>query len=259
MTLRSHWRMTPRALTSAPVGGEELHHLRLTLRGGPHQGRLPAPVFFGVDVGVRLQQPPGRFDIAAARHGHERCFTFRIPGIGIGACLEQRVDDRRRADDGRFGQRRRAELVLEFDVRAGLDQRADQLEIVVRRGPHDGRRPIRPRRVGVRAFRQQLQRDRAIATLGGVEQRRLRQGYVGSSVAATASPTAAAQPTVAGRGDSNRDTLTSDLQTASHVRAPRKCRRCRRASPPGCCCDRTASRADRQSASPAGTSSADRP
>ena len=38
----------------------------------------------GMAIGDRI------FDIAAARHGHERCFAFRIPGIGIGACLEQR-------------------------------------------------------------------------------------------------------------------------------------------------------------------------
>ena len=56
--------MTPRALRSAPLG-EELDHLRLTLRGGPHQRGLPAEVFLGVDVGAGLEQPLGRFDVAA--------------------------------------------------------------------------------------------------------------------------------------------------------------------------------------------------
>ena len=55
---------------------------------------------------------------------------------------------------------------LQFDVRAGLDQRAHQLEIVVGRGPHDRRRPIRSRRVRVRALGQQPQRGGAIAMLG---------------------------------------------------------------------------------------------
>ena len=150
---------------------QELDHLGLALRGRPHQRRLPAPVFPGVDVGARLEQPPGRVDVAAAGDGHQRRLTFRIPGIGIGARLEQRVDDRRRADDRRLGQRRRAELVLQLDVRAGLDQRADQLEIVVRRRPHDGRGPVGPGRIRVGALGQQPQRGRAIATLGRLEQR----------------------------------------------------------------------------------------
>ena len=80
----------------------------------------------------------GRVDLAAARGSHQRSFAIGSFEIGIGAGLEQRVDDRRGADDRGFGEGRRAELVLQFDIRAGFDQRADQFEIVVRRGVHDG-------------------------------------------------------------------------------------------------------------------------
>ncbi len=60
-----------------------------------------------------------------------------------------------------------------LDVRAGLDERADQFDVVVRRGPHDRRRPVRAGQVRIGALRQQPQRRRAIALLGRVDERRL--------------------------------------------------------------------------------------
>ena len=50
--------------------GEELDHLGLALRGGPHQRRLFAPAFFAVNVRAGIQQPLRRFDFAAACHRH---------------------------------------------------------------------------------------------------------------------------------------------------------------------------------------------
>ena len=120
-----------------------------------------------------LQQPLRRVDLAGTRDGHQWRLAFRIPRVGIGARFEQRLNDRRRADDRRFGQRGRAELVLEFDVGACLDERAHELEIVVRRGVHDRGRSIRPGRVDIGTLRQELQRGRAIATLRGIEERAL--------------------------------------------------------------------------------------
>ena len=175
MTLRSHWRMTPRALRSAPFEARNLTISAWLCAAAHISADCPPQSSLALTSAPRFQQPPGRFDLAAAGDGHQRRFAFRIPRVGIGAGLEQRVDDRRRADDGRLGQRRRAELVLQLDVRAGLDQRAHQLEIVVRRGPHDRRRAVRPGRIRIGALRQQAQRGRAIAALGRVEQRRSRR------------------------------------------------------------------------------------
>ena len=38
------------------MGDQELHHLRLLLRGGPHQRRLAAPQLPGIDLGAMTQQ-----------------------------------------------------------------------------------------------------------------------------------------------------------------------------------------------------------
>ena len=117
---------------------EELHHVGLALRGGPHERGLLAPGFLGVDVGSRVQKRLGRVNLAGARGSHQRSFAIGSFEIGIGAGLEQRFNDRRGADDRGFGDGRRAKLVRQFDIRAGFDQRADQFEIAVRRGVHDG-------------------------------------------------------------------------------------------------------------------------
>ena len=135
---------------------------------------LSAPGFLGVDVGSRGQKRLGRVHLAAARGGHQRSFAVRGSEIGIGAGFEQRFNDRRGADDGGFGEGRRAELVLQFDIRAGFDQRADQFEVVVRRGVHDGGAAIGAGGVHVRALRARQAHGRGVvAGFRRVKQRRL--------------------------------------------------------------------------------------
>ena len=82
MTLRSHWRMTPRALRSAPFNAEQLDHLGLTLRGRPHQGRLPTEILFRVHE-HRFQQPLRRIDLAGAGDGHQWRLALRILEVSI--------------------------------------------------------------------------------------------------------------------------------------------------------------------------------
>ena len=57
---------------------QELHHLGLALRRGPHQRRLLAEGLAGVDVGTGLDEQPGGFDLAAARRRHQRRFTLGV-------------------------------------------------------------------------------------------------------------------------------------------------------------------------------------
>ena len=92
--------------------------------------------------------------------------------VGVGAGFQQRFDDWRGADDGGFSECRRSELVLQFHIGAGFDQRAHEFNVVVRRGIHDGRGAIGAGSVDVRAFGgEQPQRGRAITGFCGIEQR----------------------------------------------------------------------------------------
>ena len=88
----------------------------------------PPQVSFALMSAPASSKRLGRIDLAAARGSHQRSFAVGILEIGIGAGLEQRVDDRRGADDRGFGEGRRAELVLQFHIRAGFDQRTDQFD-----------------------------------------------------------------------------------------------------------------------------------
>src|SRR5207247_281274 len=72
---------------------QKLHHVGLALRSRPHQRRLPAECFFGVDVGARLDEHLRRVHLAAARSRHQRRLAFRVLRVGVGAGLEQHVDD----------------------------------------------------------------------------------------------------------------------------------------------------------------------
>jgi len=153
--------------------GEELHHLGLALRGRPHQRRLTAPGFLGVDVGAGLEQESGRVHLARPRHRHQRRLALRSPRVWIASGLEQRANHGSRADDGGLGHRRRAELILRLDVGASLDEGAHQLQVVVGGRVHDGGAAIRPGSVWIGALAQQTQGGRSIATLGHIDQRRL--------------------------------------------------------------------------------------
>jgi len=128
-------------------------------------------LFFRVHVGAGFDEHFGRLDLAAARGRHDRSFAFGIPGVGIGPGLEQHVEDGRRADNGGLGRGRRAELVRPADIGARAHQRAYELDVAVCRRPHDGRRPVRGRRVRVAPLRQHPQHGRAVALLRRVDQR----------------------------------------------------------------------------------------
>jgi hypothetical protein len=58
------------------------------------------------------------------------------------AGIEQGGDDAHVADRGRFGERRRAELVRGLDVGARGDQPLDEREITVVNGPMQRRRAV---------------------------------------------------------------------------------------------------------------------
>ena len=71
---------------------ERLHHRGLALGGRPHQRRLPAPLFHGVDLGAPAQQRLRRIDTAGARDDHQRGLTVGVRRLDVRAGLEQLLD-----------------------------------------------------------------------------------------------------------------------------------------------------------------------
>ena len=76
-----------------------------------------------------LQQQPGRFDIAGARHRHERGLPFCVRGVGIRARGQQCADDCAVAGHRREAHRGDAELVGRLHVRAGSNQLLHRVDI----------------------------------------------------------------------------------------------------------------------------------
>ena len=200
---------------------QELDHLALALRRGPHQRRLLAEGLAGVDVGTGLDEQPGGFDLAAAGRRHQRRFTFGVGEIGVGARLEQHVDDRCRAENRGFGDGRGPEVVLRLDVGAGFDQRAHQLDVVVGRGPHQRRGAVGAGCIRVGALGQHGQGRRAIAALDDVEQRAVGRGRNRDR-----------------GGPYRREDNDQRPPLDAHPTPQTGRRRCRRSSPPGCCSGR---------------------
>ena len=102
MTLRCQLRIDAARVDIGPVGHKEFHHLRLALGGSPHQRGLPSPKLPCVDLCSRSDERRGRFDVAGARNDHQRCLALWVRGVGVGAGVEQRFDDGRRANRSGF-------------------------------------------------------------------------------------------------------------------------------------------------------------
>src|SRR5215510_3161664 len=98
--------MTPRASRSAPFDASSLT-ISAWLCAAAHISGVWPP-----NTSLALMSAP------APSSRHQRRLAFRVPRVRVGAGLDERVDDRRGSDGRGFGQRGRAELVLQLHVRA---------------------------------------------------------------------------------------------------------------------------------------------
>ena len=90
-----HHGPDPRARLHVGPGVEQhLGHAGMPLRHRPHQGGLVFHGFAGVHVGAVGEQGRHRADAAGAGGGHQRRLAARQGGVGRGARLEQRPDQR---------------------------------------------------------------------------------------------------------------------------------------------------------------------
>ncbi len=64
---------------------EELHHLRLPLRGGPHQRRLIAPLLARIHMRTGPHEELRRLDVTGAGDRHQGRLAFGVRGVGVGA------------------------------------------------------------------------------------------------------------------------------------------------------------------------------
>ena len=103
---------------------------RVVFRRRPHQGRLAAPRFRGIDVRAVGQQDSDRAGMTGARRRHQRGLAVRSRRIRIRAGLQQPLDDRRAAVLARQRQRRHPIAIRGGHVRASANQDIDRLEIV---------------------------------------------------------------------------------------------------------------------------------
>ena len=212
---------------------EEAHHVGVAARRGPHQGRLAAEVFDGVDVGTRIDEQLRGLDTARARDGHQRRLALGVAEVRVGAGCEQGLEDGDITGDGGLGDRRSAKRIYEADVGTGLHERRDEIGIAVVRRVHDGRRAVGAAHICVGAGGKRGMRCRGVVGLGGGEQ--------GFAVSAGSRRRCDERSRQQGRerwsaGRSKRSRPPDHLP----LRPRRTARRCRRSTRRGCRCDRTA-------------------
>jgi hypothetical protein len=153
------------------VREQQFHHLRLQLRTGPHQGRLPRPAFLGVDVGTGVDQQLGCVDLTRPHDEHQRRFALGIRRVGIDARRQQLADHRLRADQSGLRHRRHAEDVLSRRIAPRADQAIDDDGVVIACRPHQRRGAERIRGIHIHAILDEPDDGLAIACTNGVRER----------------------------------------------------------------------------------------
>ena len=90
--------------------------------------------------------------------------------VGIGPGLEKGVDYRRAAVHARERQRCHAVAIARVDLRAGAEQRLDDLEAVAVHGPVKGRRAIRLGCIRIRFLLEHRERRNPVAGPNSVDE-----------------------------------------------------------------------------------------
>ena len=121
---------------------QDAHDVVVALGDRPHERGLTAPRFRRVHGGASRDEVGDDVRVARPGGGHEHGFAFCGGGIGIGAALEERLDDRDAAARGREHQGRDAVTVRGGHVRARADDHRDRRRVVRVDGPVERRRAV---------------------------------------------------------------------------------------------------------------------
>jgi len=158
----------PGAEARASRNASRNHHLYVAFRGRPHQGRLAFLAFFGADTGVGGNQRIDGFEVARARGRHQGSLPAGQCRVGVSAGLQQQFDDSGVSIRACQGERRDAVPVCGFDIRAGSDQEASRLHIVLMHGPVQCGSSVDLRRIHVRVLLDQGANRSLIRCLRGI-------------------------------------------------------------------------------------------
>ncbi len=154
-----------------PGADQRLHDRRVPFGGRPHQRGLSARFVLGVNPGTGREQSFGDRQSAGPRRSHQRCLAAGKRRVGIGARLQQQVDDRGIAIGAGQGQRRDAVATGRVRVGAGFHQQLGHFAIVVIRGPVQRGHAIDLRRVHIGALLDQRPDRRTVHLLGRIGER----------------------------------------------------------------------------------------
>ena len=119
---------------------QQPRHRSLAVRRGPHQRRLLALRLPGTGIRALSEQHLRRDHVGPTRHQHQWCLSVGSRRIRVRAGVEQRLDDLQVRVERRLEQRCGVELVPNVRIRAGLQQLPDLRRIVIAGGHQQGRR-----------------------------------------------------------------------------------------------------------------------
>lgn len=114
---------------------EQAHHIRMPLRGGPHQCVLILRRLPGVDVGAARDQRAHRIDVACAGAGHDRRLAGGDGCVRVRAGAEQELHERGASVGAGARQRRHTEVVRDVGVGVPADQQISGDRVVPVCGP----------------------------------------------------------------------------------------------------------------------------
>ena len=138
-----------RAVDISALADQQLDNVRMSLRRSPHQRRLSAPGFRGIQAGALGDQQFHRVSEAGSRCEHQRGFAVPAGGVGISTGFEQFLDQVGVRVRGGQGERRVPVVIAGIDVGAGRQEQLGGPMFLKMHRPGEGGRAVRLLRVHI--------------------------------------------------------------------------------------------------------------
>ncbi len=165
----------PRILVGAEFD-QHANGVGVVLGRGPHERGLSLPALGRIDLGPVRGQGLDPAGVTGARGGHQGRLAFRRCGVGIGARLQQLLDDGRAAAGGRQRKWRDPVAIRGIDLGSRLDQQRDRLQVAGLRRIVQRSGAVHLRRIHTGAALKQQPQGLAIARFNGIDHARVGGG-----------------------------------------------------------------------------------